>query len=368
VTADPAAPSESGSASAPILLELEDLRTVFDTDAGLVRAVDGVSFRLRRGGTLGIVGESGSGKSVMSLSILRLIASPPGRIAGGRMLFEGRDLMQMSDAQMRRLRGKSIAMIFQEPMTSLNPVYTIGRQIGEVLELHEDLRAAVARERSIELLKLVGIPSPERRVDSYPHELSGGMRQRVMIAMAIACRPKLLIADEPTTALDVTIQAQILDLLARLQRELGMSIMLITHDLGVVSEFVDEVMVMYAGTVVEHATKGVLFERPLHPYTKGLLASVPGASPLALEGVPEPERPASASGADAPGRRARPKRLRTIEGMVPDLAKLPQGCRFRPRCPEAIARCAEAEPPLLALPDGRRVACFVAQAKEGAAA
>jgi oligopeptide/dipeptide ABC transporter ATP-binding protein len=233
-------------------------------------------------------------------------------------------------------------MIFQEPMTSLNPVYTVGRQIGEVLELHEGMSRAKARARSIELLKSVGIPAPERRIDSYPHELSGGMRQRVMIAMAIACRPKLLIADEPTTALDVTIQAQILDLLARLRRELGMGIMLITHDLGVVSEVADEVMVMYAGTIVEHAEKTALFERPLHPYTKGLLASVPT------------------------GRSDDPKRrLRTIEGMVPDLAQLPPGCRFRLRCPEAIERCAQAEPPLLELEPGHRAACFVAAERAG---
>jgi oligopeptide/dipeptide ABC transporter ATP-binding protein len=330
------------SASAA-LLELSGLRTVFDTEGGQVRAVDGVSFSLQRGATLGIVGESGSGKSVMSLSILRLV-SAPGRISAGQIALEGRDLLKLSEEQMRELRGKTIAMIFQEPMTSLNPVYTIGRQIGEVLELHEGLNRARARARSIELLKSVGIPAPERRIDSYPHELSGGMRQRVMIAMAIACRPKLLIADEPTTALDVTIQAQILDLLARLRRELGMGIMLITHDLGVVSEVADEVMVMYAGTVVEHAPKTALFDRPLHPYTKGLLASVPSGP------------------SDSPKRR-----LRTIEGMVPDLAQLPPGCRFRQRCPEAIARCAEAEPPLLELEPGRRAACFVAAARAGVA-
>jgi peptide/nickel transport system ATP-binding protein len=323
------------SASAA-LLELSGLRTVFDTEAGEVCAVDGVSFALPRGATLGIVGESGSGKSVMSLSILRLVSSP-GRISDGQIMLEGRDLLTLPEDQMRELRGKTIAMIFQEPMTSLNPVYTVGRQIGEVLELHEGLNKAKARARSIELLKSVGIPAPERRIDSYPHELSGGMRQRVMIAMAIACRPKLLIADEPTTALDVTIQAQILDLLARLRRELGMSIMLITHDLGVVSEVADEVMVMYAGTVVEHAPTGLLFERPLHPYTKGLLSSVPRGA------------------GDSPKRR-----LRTIEGMVPDLAQLPPGCRFRERCPEAIERCAQAEPELLELEPGRRAACFVA--------
>ena len=327
------------------LLELVDLRTTFETSAGVVHAVDGVSLRLPHGGTLGVVGESGCGKSVMSLSVLRLIASPPGRIAGGKILFEGRDVLGLSDSEMRKLRGKSIAMIFQEPMTSLNPVYTVGQQIGEVLQLHEGLDRRAARIKSIELLHLVGIPAPELRVDAHPHELSGGMRQRVMIAMAIACRPKLLIADEPTTALDVTIQAQILDLLARLRRELGMGIVLITHDLGVVAEFVDEVVVMYAGRIVERAKTAELFARPLHPYTQGLLASVPGAQPL-LEG----------------------KRLRTIEGMVPDLAHLPAGCRFRDRCSQAIARCSELDPSLVELPDGHAVACLVAQAALGVTA
>jgi oligopeptide/dipeptide ABC transporter ATP-binding protein len=330
------------SVSAPALLELHDLRTVFETADATVHAVDGVSFRLPSGGTLGIVGESGCGKSVMALSILRLLPSPPGRIAGGQIMFEGRDLRALSEREMRALRGKSIAMVFQEPMTSLNPVYTVGRQVAEVLELHEGLRGRDAHARAIESLKMVGIPAPERRVDSYPHELSGGMRQRVMIAMAIACRPKLLIADEPTTALDVTIQAQILDLLARLRAELGMGIMLITHDLGVVSEFVDEVLVMYAGKVVEHAPAAALFAAPLHPYTKGLLASVPGLDK---------------------GRR----RLVTIEGMVPNLAALPAGCRFRDRCPEAVSRCAVQEPPLLEVAHGRRVACFVAAEKLGVA-
>jgi peptide/nickel transport system ATP-binding protein len=321
------------------LLQLRDLRSVFETGEGTLRAVDGVSFELPAGGALGIVGESGSGKSVMSLSILRLLPSPPGRIVGGQVLFEGRDLLGLPEREMRGLRGKSIAMVFQEPMTSLNPVYRIGRQVGEVLELHERLSAAAARARAIELLALVGIPAPERRIDSYPHELSGGMRQRVMIAMAIACRPKLLIADEPTTALDVTIQAQILDLLARLRRELGMAVILITHDLAVVSEFADEVLVMYAGSVVERAPAQELFARPHHPYTKGLLASAPVAGSQA--------------------------RLTTIEGMVPHLARLPVGCRFRERCREAVPRCAEAEPPLAAVGGARRVACFVAAEKLG---
>jgi peptide/nickel transport system ATP-binding protein len=329
------------SGEAPALLELRELRSVFDSPEGTVRAVDGVSFRLPAAGTLGVVGESGSGKSVMSLSILRLLPSPPGRIASGEILFEGQPLRALSEAQMRALRGKSISMVFQEPMTSLNPVYRIGRQIGEVLELHEGLSASQARARAIELLKQVGIPAPDRRVDSYPHELSGGMRQRVMIAMAIACRPKLLIADEPTTALDVTIQAQILDLLARLRRELGMGVILITHDLGVVSEFADDVLVMYAGKVVEHAPVRMLFSAPLHPYTQGLLASAPGATPAAASG------------------KAR-HRLTTIEGMVPNLAQLPTGCAFRERCKQAIARCASEEPPLLEVLPGRKVACFVA--------
>ena len=321
------------------LLQLRDLRSVFETGEGTVRAVDGVSFELAAGGSLGVVGESGSGKSVMSLSILRLLPSPPGKIVGGQVLFEGRDLLGVPEREMRALRGKSIAMVFQEPMTSLNPVYSVGRQVGEVLELHEKLSTAAARARSVELLKLVGIPAPEQRIDSYPHELSGGMRQRVMIAMAIACRPKLLIADEPTTALDVTIQAQILDLLARLRRELGMAVVLITHDLAVVSEFAEEVLVMYAGRVVERAPAQELFALPHHPYTKGLLASAP------------------AGGSQ--------ERLKTIEGMVPNLAFLPVGCRFRDRCPEAVERCAREEPPLAAVGPRRRVACFVAAEKLG---
>jgi peptide/nickel transport system ATP-binding protein len=334
------------SEPAELLLEVDDLLTVFETERGRVHAVDGVSFRLRKGGTLGIVGESGCGKSVMSLSVMRLLPSPPGRIAKGRIVFEGRDLRELPEGEMRALRGKSLAMIFQEPMTSLNPVYSVGRQIGEVLRLHEGMSAKAARERSIELLRQVGIPAPEDRVDAFPHELSGGMRQRVMIAMAIACRPKLLIADEPTTALDVTIQAQILDLLARLRRELDMGIMLITHDLGIVSEFVDEVMVMYAGRVVEHAHTGELFARPLHPYTRGLLASVPGSQPT------------------APGDEPR-RHLPTIEGMVPDLTRLPKGCRFQDRCSDREDICTREDPPLVTLRSGRKVACFVAVRNEG---
>jgi peptide/nickel transport system ATP-binding protein len=343
-------PAEQPAALGGALLDVRDLCTVFETASAKVRAVDGVSLRIDKGAAVAVVGESGSGKSVTSLSILRLLPSPPGRIERGQVLFQGRDLVQAPERELRALRGKRIAMIFQEPMTSLNPVYTVGQQIGEVLQLHEGMERAAARARAVELLKLVGIPAPESRVDAYPHELSGGMRQRVMIAMAIACRPELLIADEPTTALDVTIQAQILDLLARLRRELGMSILLITHDLGVVAEFVDEVFVMYAGRVVEHARTQQLFEAPLHPYTKGLLASVPGA----LGGT-----------AQDSGKR---RRLATIEGVVPDLAHLPAGCRFRDRCPEAIAICAERDPELTSFPGDRQAACHVARQAHGSTA
>jgi oligopeptide/dipeptide ABC transporter ATP-binding protein len=330
------------SAEAPPLLALQDLHTVFETGEGTVRAVDGVSFSVSAGATLGVVGESGSGKSVTALSILRLLPAVSGRITHGSIRFDGRNLLELAEAELRALRGKSLSMVFQEPMTSLNPVYSVARQIGEVLELHEGMTRKQARARTLELLKVVGIPAPERRIDSYPHELSGGMRQRVMIAMAIACRPKLLIADEPTTALDVTIQAQIMELLSRLQRELGMAVLLITHDLGIVAEFAQDVIVMYAGTVVEQAPARELFKTPYHPYTQGLLAS-------------------------APRRSSGQRRLTTIEGMVPDLAHLPRGCRFRDRCSQAIARCAESEPPLSEVGAGRRVACFVAVAKLTAA-
>ncbi len=292
------------------LLQVRDLCTHFHTRDGVVRAVDGVSFELRAGETLALVGESGSGKSVTSLSILRLIASPPGRIVGGSIRFQGRDLLALSADGMRGVRGREISMIFQEPMTSLNPVYSCGEQIAEVVRLHERADHATARARAIEMLRLVGIPSPEQRVDEYPHQLSGGMRQRVMIAMALACRPAMLIADEPTTALDVTIQAQILELLARLQRELGMAVLLITHDLGVVAEAADRVAVMYAGQVVEAATVEAAFARPLHPYTAGLLASRPRLGQTR-------------------------ERLLTIPGQVPDPARFPPGCRFHPRCPLA---------------------------------
>jgi len=319
------------------LLSLRHLVTAFDTDEGYVRAVDDVSFDVYPGKTLGIVGESGCGKSVTSLSIMRLIPSPPGVIERGQAWFEGRDLLAISEAQMRGLRGNDLSMIFQEPMTSLNPVYTVGTQIIEAVRLHERVTRQAARDRAVELLDLVGIPAPKERVDSYPHTLSGGMRQRAMIAMALACRPKLLIADEPTTALDVTIQAQILDLLRSLQKELGMSIIFISHDLGLMAEFAHEVAVMYAGKIVERAATEVLFRDPRHPYTRGLLRSLPSA-------------------------RNRGSRLPTIPGIVPDLSVLPKGCRFRDRCELATEECRLQEPELV-LHGHTEVACFHAEVR-----
>ena len=310
-----------------MLLEIRDLVTEFRTDAGTVRAVDGISFEIAERTTLGVVGESGSGKSVTALSVMRLIASPPGRIASGSIKYAGKDLMALSPAEMRKIRGNRIAMIFQEPMTSLNPVFTVGDQVGEAVRLHQNKSKSQARAISIDMLKLVGIPSPETRVDDYPHQLSGGMRQRVMIAMALACKPDLLIADEPTTALDVTIQAQILDLLRSLQRDLGMSILLITHDLGVVAETCDEVVVMYAGRIVERATTEVLFAAPRHHYTAGLLRSMPSYGDDNFERT----------------------RLVEIKGMVPSLAELPVGCKFVDRCGAAQELCRTDEPALVQL-------------------
>ncbi len=315
----------------PPLLQVEDLRTHFFTDAGVLPSVDGVSFHVDRGEMVGVVGESGCGKSVMSLSILRLIPVPPGRIVGGRILFDGVDLVALPMAEMRKIRGNKIAMIFQEPMTSLNPVYTVGEQIAEAVVLHQGKEDDEAREIAIQALRDVGIPSPERRVDDYPHQLSGGMKQRVMIAMALACNPALLIADEPTTALDVTIQAQILDLLADLREKRGMAVLLVTHDLGVVAETCDRVVVMYAGRVVETGATTDIFERPTHPYTRGLLASLPG---LAVPGA----------------------RLPTIEGMVPSPLRFPPGCRFSDRCPVASARCGEV-PPTIEVGVGHQAWC-----------
>jgi peptide/nickel transport system ATP-binding protein len=305
---------------AEAVLEVRDLVTEFFTEAGVVRAVDGVSFEIPARGTLGLVGESGSGKSVTALSIMRLLAA--GRIARGKIVYGGKDLVTLAPEQMRAIRGNRIAMIFQEPMTSLNPVFTVGNQVGEAVRLHQGKSKSDARKIAIDMLRLVGIPSPEERVDAYPHQLSGGMRQRVMIAMALACKPDLLIADEPTTALDVTIQAQILELLAKLQTELGMSILLITHDLGVVAETCDEVCVMYAGRIVERATAETLFATPRHHYTAGLIRSI-------------------ASGDE--------ERLVEIPGMVPALTDLPVGCKFADRCPRVEDKCRAEEPALIQL-------------------
>ena len=310
-----------------LLLRVRDLRTYFVTEQGrgTARAVDGVSFDLHAGETLGIVGESGCGKTVTSLSLLRLIPEPPGHILPGSFIeLEGRNLLTLAPKALRAIRGNEMAMIFQEPMTSLNPVFTVGDQIAEAAIVHQGLSRRAARARAIEMLKLVGLPDPATRVDHYPHQLSGGMRQRVMIAMALVCGPKVLIADEPTTALDVTIQAQILELLNRLQDELGMAVILITHDLGIVAGTVDRVLVMYAGQVVESAPTPELFARPLHPYTEGLLASVPRLD------TPHPRR-----------------RLHSIPGQVPAATAWPAGCRFHPRCPYAWDRCTVEEPPLL---------------------
>jgi len=307
------------------LLRVRDLKTYFVTGrgAGTARAVDGVSFELFPGETLGIVGESGCGKTVTSLSILRLIPEPPGHIRPGSYIeFDGRNLLTLDPPDLRAIRGNRIAMVFQEPMTSLNPVFTVGDQVAEAAIVHQGLSRAQARARAIEMLRLVGIPDPETRVDDYPHQLSGGMRQRVVIAMALVCRPQILIADEPTTALDVTIQAQILELLERLQAELGMAVMLITHDLGVVAGTADRVVVMYAGQVVETATTKQLFAGPRHPYTEGLMASIPRL-----------DRPA--------------ERLYSIPGNVPAATHWPTGCRFHPRCPHAWDKCRQEEPPLL---------------------
>ena len=326
------------------ILQVENLRTYFRTDAGVARAVDGVSFQVLPGETLGIVGESGSGKSVTSLSVMRLIDAPAGRIQpGSRILFRGErgveDLAQAGEARLRQLRGHEIAMIFQEPMTSLNPVFRVGEQIGEALRLHQRLSKRAARARSVEMLRLVGIPSPEQRVDEYPHQLSGGMRQRVMIAMALSCDPRLLIADEPTTALDVTIQAQILELLSRLQRELGMAIVLITHDLGVVAETCERVLVMYAGQVVEEGPVDDVFHRPQHPYTEGLLRSMPK---LGQE----------------------TQRLAVIPGVMPSALRWPVGCRFAERCPYHWQKTREEEPPLFELGPGRKNKCWLVQYPE----
>ena len=319
------------------LLEVNDLRTYFPTRRGLVKAVDGVDFYLDRGELLGLVGESGCGKSITALSVMRLIA-PPGKIVSGEIYFDGKDLLKLPDHEMRQMRGDDIAMIFQDPMTSLNPVFTVGEQIAEALRLHRKLSRKEARNATIEAMREVAIPDPARRVDDYPHQLSGGMRQRVMIAMALACNPKLLIADEPTTALDVTIQAQILELLDNLRKQRDLAVLLITHDLGVVAEVADRVAVMYTGRIVEESPVQELFARPKHPYTEGLLRSVPK---LTSEFV------------------AKKERLETIEGTVPRPTALPTGCHFAPRCPHRMPRCTDEEIPLYALDEGVKVRCVL---------
>ena len=331
------------AAAAGAVLEVEELRTEFRTPAGPLRAVDGVSFAVRAGETLCVVGESGCGKSVTALSVLRLVSSPPGRIAGGRVLFGGRDLLALPEPEMERIRGNEISMIFQEPMTSLNPLHTVGRQVSESIALHAGLSRRDAKARAVEMLRGVSIPDPERRAGAYPHQLSGGMRQRVMIAMALSCTPKVLIADEPTTALDVTIQAQILDLIREQQRRLGTAVVLITHDMGVVAETADRVVVMYAGRKVEEAGAADLFERAAHPYTRGLLGSIPHLDDAARS------------------RGARRPRLNEIKGTVPSLARLPPGCSFAPRCGFADDRCREAAPPIAPHRPGHLVACWNAE-------
>ncbi len=320
------------------LLQVKGLKTYFFTDEGVIRAVDGVDLTIHRGETLGVVGESGCGKSVTALSVMRLIPQPPGRIVEGQIFYNGQNLLDLSPAQMRKIRGKEISMIFQEPMTSLNPVFTVGEQIAEAIRLHENASRRDAWDKTIEMLRLVHIPNPERRAREYPHQLSGGMRQRVMIAMALSCNPKLLIADEPTTALDVTIQAQILDLLNELKARFHMAVMLITHDMGVIAETAQRVVVMYAAEVVEEAPVGELFKEPLHPYTQGLLRSIPRIDLAATQ----------------------KRKLETISGTVPILrGDIKPGCRFAPRCQFARPPHYENTPPLKEIRPGHKVACFL---------
>ncbi len=319
------------------LLDVQDLKTHFFTQEGVVKAVDGVSYDLEEGETLGLVGESGCGKTVSALSIMRLIPDPPGKTVGGQVLFNGEDLLKLNNAQMRRIRGRQIAMVFQEPMTSLNPVLTVERQLTESLELHLSMSRSDARKEAVHRLEQVGIPDSERRIKQYPHQFSGGMRQRVMIAMALSCNPKLIIADEPTTALDVTIQAQILELMKSLSKEYGVSLIIITHNLGVVARYADRVNIMYAGRIIERGTAEEIYRNPRHPYTLGLLNSVPRL--------------------DQP----RKEKLDPIEGQPPDMINLPQGCSFRERCRYAIDRCAEEVPLLQEVGEGHLSACFVAK-------
>ena len=320
------------------LLSLIDLQTHFMSKRGQVRAVDGISYSISKGEILGLVGESGSGKSVTALSILRLVPSPPGRIVGGQILFDGRDLLSLSKAEMRHIRGGRISMIFQEPMRSLNPVFTIGEQISEAIRLHQGLKKREALERSVEMLQMVGIPSPQKRSRDYPHELSGGMRQRVMIAMALSSHPDLLICDEPTTALDVTIQAQILELMDELKQQMGMAVLLITHNLGIVAETARRIVVMYAGKIMEEAGTVQLFDHPMHPYTRGLQRSIPKIGDKFKKNT---------------------RKLQEIPGVVPSLHQLPQGCRFHPRCPEAMDICRQGEPEMLEVESNHLVRCFL---------
>ena len=321
------------------LLEIRNLKTHFETDDGMVQAVDGVDLAIGRGETVGVVGESGCGKTVTAMSVLKLVPMPPGRIVAGQILWQGRDLVPLPAEEMNRIRSKEIAIVFQEPMTSLNPVYTVGEQIAEVVRRHEGLGRRAALDKTVEMLRLVQIPNPQRRVHDYPHQFSGGMRQRVMIAMALSCDPKLLIADEPTTALDVTIQAQILELLQDMKSRFGMAVMLITHAMGVVAETAQRVVVMYAGKVIEEGSVEQLFGRPRHPYTRGLIRSIPRIDRAAVS----------------------KSRLETIGGVVPSLLHPPPGCRFAARCQYAMAKCREASPPLLEVAQGHKVACVLEQ-------
>lgn len=316
------------------LLEVKGLKTYFYTEEGIVPAVDGVSFSINKGETLGIVGESGCGKSIMAFSIMQLLQTPPGKIIDGEILLEGENLLQKKEQEMEKIRGNEISMIFQEPMTSLNPVSTCGYQIAEVIHLHQKLGRKQAMEKAVDMLRLVGIPDPQRRSNEYPHQMSGGMRQRVMIAIALACKPKLLIADEPTTALDVTIQAQILELIKGLKNDMGMSIMMITHDLGVVAGIADKVAVMYAGKIVEQSNVISLFKNPQHPYTKGLLASIPRLN-------------------------QKKEKLHVIKGIVPNPYQMPEGCRFHPRCECKKDICLKEQPPIIQKDESHQVACWL---------
>jgi oligopeptide/dipeptide ABC transporter ATP-binding protein len=322
------------------LLRVENLETVFHSDQGLIKAVDGVSFEVGEGETVGLVGESGCGKSVTALSIMRLISDPPGRIQGGSIYMGGRDLLHLPEKEMRKVRGNEISIVFQEPLSSLNPVFTCGEQVREAIALHQRLGRKASKEKAVEMLRLVRLPDPGKRYHSYPHQLSGGMRQRVMIAMALSCEPKLLIADEPSTALDVSVQAQIMELLLSLREKMGMAVLLITHDLAVVAQMADRVVVMYAGVVVEEAPLESLYERPAHPYTQGLLASIPKIG-------------------------SRRERLMSIDGSVPDPLKLPPGCRFSDRCPKRFDRCAQEEPGMFTVAEGHRSRCWLSATGEG---